>query len=131
METRIFKRSAKIVAAVALGAALGTGLASADQQRPAELHFADLGNIRTWQPDGANAMYIQNNRREWYRATFFSPCTNLPFAFAVAFVTEPNGSLNKYSSILVEGERCWFQTFSTAQEPDNSDGRHDIESSPS
>lgn len=124
MRTLSSKRITKIVAAVALGAALGTGFAYADNGRPAALPFADLGNIRSWQPDGSGAMYIESSRRNWYRATFFAPCINLPFAFAVAFVTEPNGSLNRYSSILVDGERCWFQTFSEATEPVNEDGRH-------
>jgi hypothetical protein len=127
---RTLKRTTKVVAAAVLGMTLGAGLASAQQDRPAALHFADLGNIRSWQPDGSGALYVESNRRNWYRATFFTPCTNLPFAFAVAFVSEPNGELNKYSSILVEGERCWFKTFSEATEPQNGNGRHVTEETP-
>lgn len=114
----------KAAAAMALALTLGAAAANATPDRPASLPFADLGNIRSWQPDGRDAILVESNRRKWYRATFFAPCMNLPFAFAVAFVSEPNGSLNKYSSILVEGERCWFRTFAEVPEPDDHDGRH-------
>ncbi|HEU4618698.1 MAG TPA: hypothetical protein VFV10_11680 [Gammaproteobacteria bacterium] len=41
----------------------------------------------------------------------------LPFAIGIAFVTEPAGHLDQYSSILVDGERCWFKTFERSGPP--------------
>lgn len=78
------------------------------------IHFADIGNVWNWQAHNANEMYIQSNNKKWYRATFWSPCYELPYAISVAFVTEPNGDLNSFSSVLVRGERCWFKTFERA-----------------
>ncbi len=79
--------------------------------------FADIGNIRDWRAATADEFYIQAMNRNWYRATFWAPCQALPFATGVAFVTESNGSLDSFSSILVEGERCWFKTFERADGP--------------
>lgn len=79
--------------------------------------FADIGNIRDWQASTADELYVQAMNRTWYRATFWAPCQALPFATGVAFVTESNGALDTFSSILVEGERCWFKTFEKAEAP--------------
>lgn len=86
-------------------------------QRQTAIHFADLGNVWTWHADNANEMYIQSNNRKWYRVTFWAPCYELPYAVSVAFVTEPNGDLSAYSSVLVRGERCWFRTFEQSAGP--------------
>lgn len=102
--------------AVVLGAMLATGGAMAAQNRTA-IHFADIGNIRNWSADTPDALYIQSMNRQWHRVTFWSPCTQLPFALTIAFVTEANGDLNAYSSILVGGERCWFKTFEASSAP--------------
>lgn len=105
----------------ALGLAVATaaiGLAAgASGEQPARIPFADIGNIRDWRAGTANELYIQSMDREWYRTTFLAPCTALPFATAIAFVTEPNGDLNSFSSVLVEGERCWFKTFEKTDAP--------------
>lgn len=81
------------------------------------IHFADLGNVWSWHASNANEMYIQSNDKKWYRVTFWSPCYELPYAISVAFVTEPNGDLSSYSSVLVRGERCWFKTFERSEGP--------------
>ena len=86
-------------------------------QRPTRIPFADIGNIREWRSNDVNELYIQSMDKAWYRTTFWSPCTALPFATAIAFVTEPNGDLNSFSSVLVEGERCWFRTFEKSDAP--------------
>jgi hypothetical protein len=85
--------------------------------RPVSIPFADLGNIRDWRADGHDAMLIESQGGDWYRATFWAPCYELPFAETVGFVTEPGGSLNKFSSIVVGGQRCWFRTFEPVAPP--------------
>ena len=101
--------------AVALLFIIG-GSALAAQKRTA-IPFADIGNVRNWHADSADDLYIQAMNRTWYRTTFWAPCNALPFATAIAFVTEPNGELDKYSSLLVDGERCWFKTFEQTTDP--------------
>lgn len=83
--------------------------------------FADLGNIRDWHADNHDEMFVQAMNRDWYRITFWAPCNELPFAIGVAFVTDSMGSLDKYSSILVNGERCYFRSFEKSAPPPSHD----------
>jgi len=109
----------KLSAVVTLLFAIG-GNAIAEQQRTS-IPFADIGNVRSWHADSSNELYIEAMNRTWYRTTFWSSCNSLPFAIAIAFVTEPNGELDRYSSILVDGERCWFKTFEQTTDPRRDD----------
>ena len=108
-------RTLALATATAVLAIASAGNASAE--KPARIPFADIGNIRDWRADSANELYIQSMDRDWYKTTFLAPCTSLPFATAIAFVTEPNGELNTFSSVLVEKERCWFKTFAKSAPP--------------
>jgi hypothetical protein len=112
MNTRIHRTLLSLCAATALTAAG----ASAAAQRTS-IPFADIGNIRDWQAMSAEELYVQAMNRNWYRASFWAPCHSLPFAVGIAFVTEPNGQLDSFSSILVDGERCWFKTFERSEAP--------------
>jgi hypothetical protein len=103
-------------AIVALAGTLGAAERSS-------IPFADIGNIRNWHAASAEDLYIQAMNRDWYRVTFWSPCQALPFAVGIAFVTEANGQLDSFSSILVDGERCWFKTFEPSGPPPAEDAR--------
>lgn len=109
-------RTSLAVALCALG--LSVGVAGAQPNRPAAIHFADTGNIRDWRSKSTTELLVQSMSGQWYRITFWSPCHALPFVTTIAFVTEPNGQLNSYSSILAEGERCWFKTFEKTAPPE-------------
>lgn len=86
----------------------------------AVIHFADLGGIRDWRADGSDAILIEGLNGRWYRATFFGPCIGLRFQESIGFVTDPGGSLDRFGSILVDGQRCWFRTFERIPAPDPS-----------
>ncbi len=103
-----------------LSLTLGTAMLSYPglaADRPA-IAFADLGGIRDWRPGPGESLLVQSLNRKWYRVTFFGSCPEIRFTDTVAFVTEPNGSLDRFSSILVEGRRCWFRTFSEITDPE-------------
>lgn len=109
------------VAAVALLA--GCATQTSPNEPPADpsavLHFADLGGIRDWRSvDNGRAVLIEGRHGQWYRATFFSPCTSLSFANTIAFATDATGDLDKFSSILTRDERCYFRTFERVPDPD-------------
>ncbi|WP_264942259.1 hypothetical protein [Sphingomonas canadensis] len=72
----------------------------------ADIPFIDHGGIRNFEParDG-NGVYLQDSRKNWYYASFFTRCHELPYAFAVAFKTW-GPSLTRGDSVLVRGERC-------------------------
>jgi hypothetical protein len=107
-------RSVAIVACAGAAALFAAALGAV---QPASIPFAAIGNIRDWHADSAEELYVQAMNRDWYRATFWAPCQALPFAVGIAFVTEPNGGLDRFSSILVDGERCWFRTFEQSDPP--------------
>ena len=82
------------------------------------IDFADLGGIRDYRPDGDQGIYVEGRNRQWFYADFFSPCRELEFNDRVGFVVEPTGGLNQFSSILVGGEQCYFQTFKRVEKPE-------------
>jgi hypothetical protein len=107
--------TAAAFAAASCMALIPTGSTLAAQRTM--IPFADLGNIRDWQSDDPDELYVQSANRDWYRITFWAPCNGLPFVVGIGFVTDPSGRLDEYSSILVDGQRCWFKTFERSDAP--------------
>jgi hypothetical protein len=71
-----------------------------------QIPFADR-NIRNWQVVDDKTLLIQDNSRKWYKATLFGTCINLSFAEErLGFDSSPGGTFDKFSAILVRGQRC-------------------------
>jgi len=80
--------------------------------------FADMrGSIDNWEGDGRDGIWVQGHNDQWYYAEFMAPCTSLPFAVTVGFVTDGTNRIDKFSSILVDDERCWFKSFEKSGGP--------------
>lgn len=107
---RTLTTSALAIALLALAAGAGASQA-------VSIPFADLGNIQDWKADGHDGIYIKSQTGKWFLATFWAPCDELPFSETVGFVTEPGGSLNRFSSIMAGGQRCWFRSFEPSAPP--------------
>ena len=75
--------------------------AAAEVQIPFAKH-----NIWNWQVVDDKTVLIQDNGRRWYKATLFAPCINLSFAERIGFDSSPSGTFDKFSAILVRGQRC-------------------------
>lgn len=73
--------------------------------REVEIPFASQ-NIWRWRVVDNTTVVIQDRGRRWYKATTFGYCIDLPFAQNLAFVSNPSGSFDKFSSIIVRGQRC-------------------------
>jgi hypothetical protein len=71
----------------------------------AQIPFAKR-NIWNWQVVDDQTVLIQDQGRRWYKATLFGHCINLPFANTIAFDSNPGGTFDKFSAILVRGQRC-------------------------
>jgi len=101
--------------AVALVPALLLTAGSAAAQRAPEpqgkqvsIPFVTHGGVRTFEAsrDG-DGVYIQNSRRDWYYASFFGRCLDLPNATRIGFTTFGGGSsLERGDTILAGRERC-------------------------
>ena len=40
----------------------------------------------------------------------FGPCFGLNFADRIGFVVEPYGSFDRYSSVIVDGQKCFVES---------------------
>lgn len=107
------------VVALAVAGCASKGQDGALQVSPAQasIPFGEFGNIYDWRADGSAGIYIQSDDRHWYYATFVSPCTNLPFTEHVGFRTTPPLPLDKFDSIEVRGENCFFKSLDKSAGP--------------
>jgi len=90
--------------------AMGAKAASGNDHRPVTIPFADMGGIQDWRPIGTEGLLIEGHNHQWYKAEFFGPCIGLDYSLAVGFVTDPSGHVDRFSSIIVDGQRCWFKS---------------------
>jgi hypothetical protein len=93
---------AKVILLVMLGVTSAAAPAPATE---AQIPFAKR-NIWNWQVLDDQTVLIQDQGRRWYKAALFGHCINLPFADKIAFDSNPGGSFDKFSAILVGGRRC-------------------------
>jgi hypothetical protein len=71
----------------------------------AQIPFART-NLWNWQVLDDKTVLIQDQSRRWYKATLFGICTNLAFANRIGFDSNPGGTFDKFSTLLVQGQRC-------------------------
>jgi hypothetical protein len=81
------------------------------------IRFVDIGNIRDWHAQNSEELFVQNLDRQWYRITFSPPCQKLPFVTGIAFEPDNLGNIDKDSSLLVDGERCFFKSIEESVAP--------------
>jgi hypothetical protein len=117
-------RNLNLAKALMLGA-LAAGSASAlaaDEPAPpaapaeAQIPFAKR-NIWNWQVIDDKTVLIQDQGRRWYKATLFGTCTNLPFADKVGFDSSPGDTFDKFSALLVRGQRCQLSSLVKTDPP--------------
>lgn len=107
---------------IALASALlATGAAQAQTQtsgptpgphsgEPATIPFANFGNIYNFEaaPDG-NGIYLQDRARNWYYASLFGFCNELPWAHAIGVKTWGFDTVDDSATLLVGREQCRIQ----------------------
>lgn len=85
--------------------------ATAVKSRPASIAFANHGGIRNWEAISDRIVLIEGSHRKWFLATLIAPCNGLRFTETIGFITEANGSFDRFSSILVRGQKCQLHAF--------------------
>jgi hypothetical protein len=96
------------LAALALGVLAAPGAAASEQapaQKEARIPFANHGGIRDWHAEDSDTLYVQDRMRRWYRAELMHRVTGLPFAWAIGFDVGGIDTFDRFSSIVVEGQR--------------------------
>jgi hypothetical protein len=91
---------------------LSAGVRAQDAPAPkgesTSIPFITRGSVRSFEsaPNG-EGIYIQNNQRDWYYASFFTRCHDLPYAIRIGFDTFGNGtSLQRGDTIFADRQRC-------------------------
>ncbi len=111
---------------LALGLAASPALAGAGQPKTqaseeARIPFVNNGGIRDWRAEGSDAVYVQDNARRWYKATLMHRAIGLPFAQAIGFETRGVDSFDRFSAIVVDGQRIPVQSLVRVEDPPSKD----------
>lgn len=83
----------------------------------ASIPFVNHDGIRDWHAADSRTLYVQDARRQWYRATLFTPCFDLPFAQTIGFETRGADTFDRFSAIRVRGERCSISSLEVSDPP--------------
>ena len=83
----------------------------------ASIVFPSDSSIRNWQADQNRGIWIQDRRKNWYYGSFAGTCRDVDFAHAIGVETRGAGRLDRFSYILVRGERCPLTSFVTSDGP--------------
>jgi Family of unknown function (DUF6491) len=108
---------------LALFGALTVTAAPANEPKPrapgveASIPFANHGGIQNFDAVDDDVLMIEDRHHNWYRAELFGPCQGLRFANRIGFITKGTSSFDKFSQILVDGEKCQVRSFVTAAKP--------------
>ena len=79
--------------------------------------FPNQGAIRNFEPDGNDGIWLEDRQRRWYYAELLGGCQELNFSQAIGFDTRGSASFDKFSSIIVRGDRCAIASLVTANKP--------------
>lgn len=104
------KRSV-LLAPLALLALTGPLAAKPTRTPPAEIAFANHGGIDDWRSDGDRTIYFKGNGNRWYKAVLFAPATDLGFREGLRIDTGPTDTLDKWSAVIIHGQRYPFTSF--------------------
>lgn len=111
--------------ALFLAASLSLAVATADGAERAEpelgvessIMLPSDSSIRNWQADGDRGIWVQARGGRWYYGTFAGLCFEIDSALAIAVDTRGLSRLDRFSTILVRGERCPLSSFVTSAPP--------------
>lgn len=108
------KRTAAILAALL---AVAPALAGPPAEEEARIPFVGYNAIRTFRPVSDEVVYLQDQRRNWYRATLAVPCYNIQSALRLGVDTRYGSTLDNTSSFIVGHERCRIHSLVRSEPP--------------
>lgn len=102
---------------------LSGAVASEAEKAPREIGvessiaFPGMGSIRNWEADGEDGLWVQAQRGDWYYGKLVGYCPNLEFTQTIGFDTRGSVRLDRFSQVIVDGERCALTSFVTSEKP--------------
>ncbi|HVC01970.1 MAG TPA: DUF6491 family protein [Steroidobacteraceae bacterium] len=123
--------SAAVLAGLCAAAAVaapsaGRKSAPAAAAPEAQIPFANHHGIYDWDVINDRTLLIQSEGGTWYKATLMSPCFDLPFAERLGFKTNPDGSFDRFSAILVRHQRCPLTSLVVTTAPRGKSPHHEV-----
>jgi len=119
-----------VTAQLLLAAAAAALLAAPAAARPARsdplpapaaqevrIPFADFHGIRSFHADDDRIVYLQDYRRNWYRAELNGPCFGLPWARRIGVDNRGSSTFDRFSILIVGDERCMIGSLSRSEGP--------------
>ncbi len=118
-------------AALAMPASAAPAPATPAKAEPqARIPFADHHGIYDWRVVNDHELLIQSEGGTWYKASLMGTCFDLPFAERIGFTTNPDGSFDRFSSILVRHQRCPVTSLVVTTAPTAKPGPRRVEAVP-
>ena len=99
----------KLVLAAAVSAAAsvsGPTMAAAAPSGDAEIPFLNFGGIQNWTANGDSSLNVQAAGGQWFKVDLAVPCRGLPYALRIGVDSGPTDTLDNFSTIIADGDRC-------------------------
>jgi hypothetical protein len=117
MKNAIFMTMAALTLAVPVQAEKPVPYAWPELGVEAQIQFVNHGEIRNFEADGQDGIWLEDRQRRWYYAELLGSCQGLNFAQGVGFDTGGASSFDKFSSIIVDEWKCPVVSLVTAEKP--------------
>lgn len=117
MKKRILSLAFLTFAAAAWPAAVSAAPNALAPSGSAEIPFVNHGGIRDWTAGDDDTLFVQAMSGKWYEVDLMSSCSGLPFATRVGFDTGPIDTFDRFSTVIVDGQRCPVQSVSLMASP--------------
>ena len=79
--------------------------------------FPSNSSIRNWETDRNRGIWIQDRDNNWYYGSFAGFCSEANFATAIGVETRGSARLDRFATIIMDGERCPLSSFVTSAPP--------------
>jgi hypothetical protein len=115
--------------AFTLAALVAVSLVPAQAKSPkgsgdASIPFVNHGGIQDWQAPNDHTLYVQGSGGKWYRADLLGTCQDLQFADRIGFDGGATDTFDRFSKIIVSGQRCQVSSLTKLDGPPPSKAKH-------
>jgi hypothetical protein len=102
----------------AAAASPAAAVAAAPAKPPADqIPFVNFGRIRDWTANSDDTLYVESSQGLWYQVNLAFPCFGLPSALRIGVATGGFDTLDNFSDIVVDGQRCPVASVSRIASP--------------
>ena len=115
----------RLILALAASLALGAPVAAKPSRtapaigEEASIPFATMRRgIRSFHAVDDSLVFIQDSRRNWYRAEVAGTCLGLSWAMRIGYDTRGSSNFDRGSSLIVGDERCQLLSLTRRERPD-------------